>query len=152
MEKPNSVSYISPEDSDSFEQGRHHKFEVIVDGKQIAAAEVNYYSKPIPLYQVTDLFVDHEHKGEGYASQIMAQIESFLRDRGKPGVLVDAIMAGDPASGMYEKRGWVEIPDSHGRYVYNWPENVSLDKLDGYAFRYTDHITGEENRQNGKHA
>lgn len=44
------------------------------------------------------------------------------------------------AKGMYKRRGWKEIPKSFGLSVFNWPEDVSLDVMKGYASRYTDHL------------
>ena len=62
-----------------------HRFDLIVNGEKIGAAEINYYSKPIPIYQITNLFVDFEYKGKGYASQIMSQVEEWLKARKKSG-------------------------------------------------------------------
>jgi hypothetical protein len=66
----------------------------------------------------------------------MDQVEAWLRKRKKPGVLVDAILEGDPAQGMYERRGWQPVPSSSGLYVYNWPTDVDLSVLIGYPVRY----------------
>ena len=122
-----------------------HRFDFVVDGERIGAAEIDYFSKPLPLYQVTDLYVDFEHKGKGYASQIMDQVETWLRERKKPGILVEAILDGDPAQGIYERRGWKPVPNSFGQHVYNWPDNVDLSILDGYPQRYTDHLERKGN-------
>ncbi len=115
-----------------------HRFDLMVDGEKIGAAEINYFSKPIPLYQVTDLYVDFEHKGKGHASHILNQVEGWIKARGKPGVLVDAIMDGAPAQGMYSRRGWVAVPGGRGLHVFNWPADVDMSVLNGYAVRYTD--------------
>lgn len=146
MSKENSpeIKYSSPEES--IEQGEEpqHRFDLMIDGKKIGAAEMNYYSKPLPLYQLTDLYVDFEHKGKRYASKILEQVEDFLKRRKKPGVLVDAILDDDPASGMYARRGWQRVPNMIGLHVFNWPKDVSFDVLAGYSFRYTDML----NRKN----
>lgn len=131
------IRYTSPKESREQDELPQHRFDLVVDGERIGAAEIDYYSKPLPLYQVSDVYVDFEHKGKGYASQIMDQVEAWIRERKKPGVLVDAIMEGDDATGMYERRGWKLVPDSFGLYVYNWPDNVNLSVLNGYADRYT---------------
>jgi GNAT superfamily N-acetyltransferase len=89
---------------------------------------------------VTDLYVDFEHKGKGHASQIMDQVETWLRERKRPGIIVESILDGDPAHGMYERRGWRPVPNSFGQHVYNWPDDVDLSILDGYPQRYTDHL------------
>ena len=133
-----SIKYLSPEQA--MEEGElpQHHFDLVVDGEKIGGAEIDYFSKPLPLYQITDLYVDIEHKGKGYASEIMGQVEQWLMDRRKPGILVDAIMKGDPAKGMYAKRGWVKVPGGLGLRVFNWPSDVDMSILNGYASRYTD--------------
>ncbi len=130
------IQYSSPKESIEHDEMPQHRFDLVVDGERIGAAEIDYFSKPLPLYQVTDLYVDFEHKGKGYASQIMDQVEAWLRDRKKPGILVEAILDGDPARGMYERRGWTPVPKSFGQYVYNWPEDVDISILNGYPERY----------------
>lgn len=87
---------------------------------------------------MTDLYVDAAYKGKGHASQIMDYVERWIRDRKKPGILADAIMEGSPAQGMYARRGWVEVPNSHGLYVFNWPSDTGFSILAGYSSRYTD--------------
>ena len=140
------IRYSSPKESIEQNELPQHRFELIVDGKCIGAAEIDYLSKPLPLYQITNVYVDFEHKGKGYASQIMDQVEAWLRERKKPGVLVEAILEGDSAQGMYERRGWIPVPNSFGQYVYNWPDKVDLSILDGYPQRYTHHLERIGNR------
>lgn len=124
-----------------------HRFDLVIDGEKRGGAEVEYFSKPIPLYQLSELYVDFEYKGLGYASMIMEKVEEFLRKRKKPGILTDAIIQGDPASGMYKKRGWIEVPNALGLYVYNWPDNISFDILAGYEFRQTDYLQRQGNKK-----
>jgi GNAT superfamily N-acetyltransferase len=133
-----SIEYSSPQQAAEGGETPQHRFDLIVDGEKIGAAEIDYFSKPLPLYQVSDLYVDFEHKGKGYASQILSQVEEWITSRGKPGVLVDAVMEGDDASGMYVRRGWMSVPNTPGLHVFNWPADVSLSVLDGYAMRHTD--------------
>ena len=132
-----SIDYISPEDAIENHEPPQHRFDLIVDGEKIGSAEIDYVSKPLPMYQVTDLYVDFEHKGKGYASKIMDQVENWLKERRKPGILVEAILEGDLAYGMYAKRGWVPVPDSFGLHVFNWPKDADLSILNGYSQRYT---------------
>lgn len=132
-----NLRYSAPKEALEQDELPQHRFDLMADGERIGAAEIDYFSKPLPLYQVTDLYVDFEHKGKGYASKIMDQVEAWLRERKKPGVLVEAILEGDQSQGMYEKRGWKPVPDSFGLHVYNWPEDVDLSILKGYAERYT---------------
>jgi GNAT superfamily N-acetyltransferase len=101
------INYRSPKES-SEEELKQHRFELVIDNKKIGSAELDYFSRPIPLYQLTELYVDYEQKGKGYASQIMDTVEEWLRSRKKPGILADGIFEDDPAKGMYAKRGWKE--------------------------------------------
>jgi GNAT superfamily N-acetyltransferase len=144
---PSHIEYSSPKEA--IEQGEEpqHRFDLILDGERIGAAGVNYYSTPIPLYQLTDLYVDYEHSGKGNASRLLDQVEEFLRERRKPGVLVDAIIEDKPTSGMYARRGWQEVPGGYGLHVYNWPNDVDLRVLKGYASRQTD-ITERDSFRN----
>lgn len=127
-EEPAEIRYVSPSEQ-SPDHMPQHKFELVKDGEVIGGAEIDYFSKPLPLYQLTDLWVDESHSGKGQASRIMDEVEGFLRE--KPGVLVDAILEGEPAQGMYERRGWQSDPTSMNRKLYNWPEDVSKDVLNG---------------------
>ena len=80
------IQYLSPEAA--MEQGEQpqHRLDLIVDGEKIGSAEIDYFSKPLPLYQLSNLYVLFEHHSQGYATQIMEQVEAFLRERKKPGV------------------------------------------------------------------
>jgi GNAT superfamily N-acetyltransferase len=124
MKFEGKVDYIKPENSDEDELLRHHRFEITQDGAVIAAAEVIYRSTPLPVYQVSDLYTEYEYQSQGYASAKLDQIENFLKQRKKPGILVDAIYSDEPkVQTMYERRGWKRI-DNLNRRVFNWPEGV----------------------------
>ncbi len=138
MEKIPRVEYKSPKEVIEEDDEPQHHFDLVANGEKIGGAEIDYFSKPLPLYQMTDLYVDFEHNGNHYASQIMGQVEEWLIKRKKPGVLVDAVFSNDSAKGMYEKRGWERVPDSNGLMVFNWPKDVPLSVLKGYPWRYTD--------------
>ena len=111
---PGFIEYSSPKQAKEQGEQPQHRFDLTVNGEVVGGAEIDYFSKPLPLYQVTELWVDHEHKGQGHASQLMGQVEEFLKEKRKPGVVVDAVMEGDPASGMYARRGWQEVPGGYG--------------------------------------
>ena len=131
-----AVQYISPSEQ-SPEDMPQHRFEIVEGDEIIGGAEVDYFSRPLPLYQLSDLWVEHEYSGQGKGSRIMDAVEAFLKEREKPGLLVDAIIYGNDAYGMYERRGWQSIPSNPSIRVYNWPEHVSLDILKGFAMRQT---------------
>lgn len=138
MEKSPRIEYWSPKESLEHGESAQHRFNLFIEGQKIGVAEVDYFSKPLPVYQITDLYIDPQEQGRGLASKIMSQIEQFLKEKKKPGILADAIMPGKPAYGMYERRGWNKIPNSGGLLVYNWPSDVNLNVLNGFPFRYTD--------------
>lgn len=140
MRKVNSEEILYANPKQNIEKGEDplHTFDLIVDSTVIGRAEITYYSKPFPLYQITDIYVEYEYKGQGYASKIMDQVESFLKKRKKAGVLVDAIDTDSPASGMYERRGWQKVPGEPFLFAYNLPKNAKINALRGYPMRYTD--------------
>lgn len=138
MNSESYTNYVKPEESHSNEQLRHHRFEYVKDGQVVSAAEVNYYSSPIPFYQVTDLYTEPEHQGNGYAASVMDQIERFLIERGKPGILTDTSIYNHPdGRSYYESRGWVEI-DTQGHRVFNLPKNIDPSIFAGYYMRGVD--------------
>ena len=130
------VRYSSPAEQPPEEEPLH-RFEIVKGDETIGGGEIEYFSRPLPLYQLSDLWVDDEHSGRGNASLIMDRVEGFLEKRGKPGLLVDAIIPGSKAYGMYERRGWEAVPSNPYLRVYNWPQDVPLDVLRGYAMRQT---------------
>ncbi|MCC2631300.1 MAG: Acetyltransferase domain [Candidatus Paceibacter sp.] len=138
-----SFNHISP--IDNIEDPYSHKMELIVDGEKVGEADVEYFSRPFPLYQISSMGVEFEKQGQGFGSKLMGYIEGVLKKKGKAGVLVDAIDPSSPAAGMYARRGWIEVPDSNGLHVFNMPKGATIDQLKGYVFRYTDPAIREGN-------
>lgn len=130
------ISQNSKESWQERDQGIH-VFEIMENGEVIAGAELSYLSKPVPLYQLSDLWVEYSHHGQGLGSRLMDQVEDFLRKRKKPGVLVEAILEDNPAKGMYQKRGWVKIPNMMHLFIFNQPKNLDWKVFQGYSMRYT---------------
>ncbi|OGH86264.1 MAG: hypothetical protein A2493_00160 [Candidatus Magasanikbacteria bacterium RIFOXYC12_FULL_33_11] len=135
------IRYNNPKQNLEKQEEPMHTMDLVLNGEIIGRAEMTYYSKPVPLYQVSDLYVEPAYHGKGYASQIMSQVELFLKKHKRAGVIVDAIDIDSPASGMYSRRGWQEIPGESGLYVYNIPPNATLKDFQGYALRQTDITT-----------
>ncbi|OGZ07755.1 MAG: hypothetical protein A3D65_01475 [Candidatus Lloydbacteria bacterium RIFCSPHIGHO2_02_FULL_50_13] len=138
-EEPQQIQYISPKEALEQDESPQHRLDLFVNGEKIGSAEIDYFSKPLPLYQLSDLYVFAAHHSKGYGSQIMEQVEAWLKERKKPGVLVDAIEEDEAAHGMYARRGWQKVPHSCCLHVFNWPKKISLDILRTYPLRYTDH-------------
>ena len=138
-----NIEYRGPKETFAEDESGQHKIEVKIDGEVIGGAEIDYYSKPFPLYQITDLWVDYKEKGKGYASKIMDEVETMLKRKKRPGVLVDAISPGDPEVGMYQRRGWEEVPTMPTLLVFNLKNKEMMKDLVGYEQRYTDMIERE---------
>lgn len=136
------LRHRSPKETLEKEGYPEHSFELIVNGEKIGSATVLYFSKPIPMYQISNLDIEEPlHRGKGYGGKIMGAIEDWLLQRKKPGIIVDAIHENSPAKGMYARRGWEFIEELEGHdatYVYNWPNDVDKSILRGYKQRYTD--------------
>jgi GNAT superfamily N-acetyltransferase len=128
MNNHREVHYRNPETN--LEQGEdpQHTLEIIDEktGETIARAEIEYFSKPIPYYQVSDLYTEQAYQGRGYASKIMEKIEEMLKKKKRPGFLVDAIFSDHPASGFYQRRGWIPVPGNNEQYVFNLPKNADV--------------------------
>ncbi len=129
------VDYTKPEHSDPVNFFKHHKFEIKKGENVVSAAEVRYFAQPVPHYQVSDIYTEPFYQNQGLASQILSTIESFLEQRGKPGVLVDAIMSDEPkVKSMYERRGW-RLIDGDSLRVYNLPDDIDPGSFKGYGVR-----------------
>ncbi len=141
--KPEShINYIRPEDSSLEEEFRHHRFEVKAGDEIVSVAEVHYFSRPIPFYQVTSLHTENEHQGNGYAAKVMDQIEAFLKERNKPGILADSSGSNmDSGESYYASRGWTEI-GGEGHRVFNLPDDVDSKIFAGYYLRGVD-VSGD---------
>ena len=132
------IRYNNPQENVERGDDAWHTLEIEDEaGVVIARAEINYYSKPIPFYQLTDLYTEPEHQGKGLASSIMAAFEAKLKKSGRAGFLVDAILPEDKSSGMYERRGWIPVPNGMGQYVFNLPKGVGPEKFIGVEMRQT---------------
>ncbi len=139
--------YKSPKENKIEENlGEPHTFKVYIDGNVAGVGIVEYFSKPLPIYQLTTLYTEEEFQKQGVATEILDKVEQWAKERKKPVVLVDAVIDeeldenGKKAKGMYARRGWVEIVGQHDRHVYNWPEGLSTDILKGFECRYTDYL------------
>jgi len=133
------IDYRNPAENKEIGDDPIHTIDLIIDGKVAGRAEITYYSRPFPLYQVSELYVEPEYQRQGNAGKIMEYIENMLVEKRKAGVLVDAINIDNPASGMYERRGWLACPPKGlGRYAFNLPDGADVQDLIGYESRYTD--------------
>lgn len=138
MENAPRAEYVSPEESLEREGRPDRRIDLLAGAERIGSATMEYRSKPVRHFEIGSLYVEPGHQGQGNAGRLIEAVERFLVEAGKPGLLVDAIIDGSPAQGMYARRGWREVPGSSGLLVFNWPDGQPLSTLDGYSFRYTD--------------
>lgn len=130
------IQYHNPEANMERGEDAFHTVEMVdEEGEVLGRAEIHYYSKPIPFYQVTDIYTEPEYQGQGVASKVMGWIEHWLQEKRKPGFLVDAIDTKSPASGFYERRGWQAVPGDYSQFVFNLPKSVQPDIFVGVHLR-----------------
>ena len=105
------------------------------DNRLVGNAFLNYYSWPIPLYELASVYVATRYRGRGYGSALMAAVEEFLKRNKRAGILSDAIEPNSPARGMYQRRGWTTITPGGIRYAFNLPEGMSEKELRAFYER-----------------
>lgn len=135
------IVYSSPKQNFEQENDGVHKFEIKEGGKVIGGVEMLYSSKPLPMYILRDLWIDIDEQGKGYSNRIMENVEKFLMDRHKSGILVEAIID-ENKKNIYQKRGWeiVNVLDGGFTYVFNWPKTIDQKVLIGWYNQHTDPI------------
>ena len=116
--------------------------DMVVDGEVIGNAQLYYFSKPFPLYEIGSIVVNEEKRGEGYGSKIMAYLETMLKEKGRAGVLIDGTDPSSPVSGMYARRGWEKVPNSPW-WSYNIPKSGSIEQLESLSDRMENDVRME---------
>lgn len=81
-------------------------FTVSRKGRDVGVLHFTSHSGPIPHIYVSNLEVEVEFQGKGIGSQLMKEVEKYIKNKKVPGILIDATYLDDPAHGMYERRGW----------------------------------------------
>ena len=105
--------------------------------KTIGTAELYYHEMPVPHYKVSEIYVYPDKRGKGYGSQILSSIEEKLRTENIAGLLQDVVGSYEAnakgAVGMYERRGWIPVPNRKNFYAYNMPDNIDVDVFSNSA-------------------
>lgn len=88
------------------------------DDKQIAFADLKLYfpnHKEISHYWVNYIFVEEEHRGKGYGSLLIKEINNFLDKKGIIGILSDQTKDNpiNYKSKFYERHNWVNRNDCY---------------------------------------
>lgn len=129
------IQHISP--IQKTEGPPEHVVQIVIDGEKVGEATLEYFSKPFPLYYVSNLGIYSPHQSKGYGRKVMEFIEHMLKEKGKAGILFDAIDEDHPvhggASGMYQRRGWEHVTGL--RYAYNIPKGSDLEQLKQFQAR-----------------
>ncbi len=138
LRQESSVQYLAPDaiaELKDFE--RKHRLKLLDnEGKLVGFAELVYFSKPISAYYLEYMRVTKERRGQGFGSELIEQVNAFLKEKGKMGILVDAIEEDQAALGMYLSHGWKEtyIPDL---LIFNESEGLSDDVIAALEKRIT---------------
>jgi GNAT superfamily N-acetyltransferase len=132
------IEYKNPRSNiERGELPRHTVDMVNHEGLLMGRAGIEYNSKPVSHYQLTDLHVEPEFRNQGIASEIMQWFEDWLKKKHKIGFLVDGILPDQPAAGFYERRNWLPVPGGRGHFVFNLPETTNIDIFRGIEMRTT---------------
>jgi hypothetical protein len=116
-------------------------FEIRKFGTDKVVGELDFYEyeRPIKHYYLADLRAVGDEQGKGYASQLMAEMESLSDESHVPVVVIDGIDKHDPGQnarsvGMYgRRRGWIPMSDEQGmapgHYIYGLEDKDMLRKF-----------------------
>ena len=90
--------------------------------------DLRYKNDPFPFYYLDFMRVNPEVRGQGHGTELIEDLNKFLRVMNKAGILYDLISDNSPAKGLYEKHGWQKLESGgekfQGWYVYGRPVNV----------------------------
>jgi GNAT superfamily N-acetyltransferase len=144
------VNYSNPKEQESrygINYGRAHRFTSKNEhGVVVSGAQAEYLSKPFPHFYIDGVYTDTEFQSQGYTSAVINEIEAFLIEKGKPGLLVDDIRRAHPdVYGMYQRRGWKEVPGTD-LLAFNLSADTEPTQLQGYHQRYTETVQRLKNR------
>jgi len=105
---------------------KRHLIELEVDGVRVGFARLEYKNNPRPFYYVHVVLVYKNYRGKGFGKDVLQRINDILDQKRASGILVTTIDEDSPAYKMYEKHGWVRIPNRSDWYGYNisgWTES-----------------------------
>lgn len=108
-----------------------HRLQLVIENEPVGYAELEYYNKPFPFYYLSFLQVSENHKGQQFGSFVLDKFNSFLKEKGKAGILYDAMKDSSAAKGIYARHGWLSVAGKKDWYVYNPPQgldDISLHK------------------------
>jgi len=127
----NEFEHIKPEDSFA-EKGYYvHTLELRDGERKIGEAELIYKNDPFPFYYLSTIQIKEEEQDKGHGGQIIDQVNQFLEDKGKAGILLEMLDPGERGYGMAKRRGWQEVESEEMErwYTYNLPENISQESV-----------------------
>lgn len=125
------VVYEKPSARTRFpEEERLHVLDLEVRGRSVGHAELMYASHPIPSYYLNFIFVRELFRGFGFGSAILDQVNLFLLEKGKMGILYNSISKDSSAREMYARAGWHESKKFSGWMTFNEPKDATPAALD----------------------
>lgn len=153
MERPaefigldSEITHKHPVETEPNEYGaRMHRLELHIGDAPVGYAELAYLGKPVPTYYLDYMHVDPQYRGVGFGSELIDQINAFIKSKGKMGLLINGISEGSPATGIYLSHGWTETANS-SVLVYNVPEGVGeveLKRVRKHLDQWLDKTQGE---------
>ncbi|MCR4312101.1 MAG: GNAT family N-acetyltransferase [Candidatus Uhrbacteria bacterium] len=122
---------------------RKHRLKLLDSKGELAGfAEMVYFGKPVPMYYLEYMQINESHRGKGYGGELIEQVNAFIKDKGKMGLLVNAIEEDKASHDMYLAHGWREtyIPDL---LILNPPNGLSDDDiadLEKRVMKWTDGV------------
>lgn len=107
---------------------RRHTIDIFLDGEWAGNAELVYFGKPIPVLYLDFMGLREQERfrGKKLGSAMIEQVNAYIKERGKMGVLFDEI--DERASGMYERHGWTKS-DLPGISVFNLPKSAKSEDV-----------------------
>lgn len=104
-------------------------------GEEVAFAEIDFFRVPFRFCYIARIEVFPHARGKRYASNMMDKIESYIKGKGVPGILIDTIERDSPAYGMYLRRGWKPFAAPNGQDLYVFNRGLRSDKKLAEAFQ-----------------
>ena len=132
------AGYIHKEKTgDQFDPGTE-KIELTDDeGRLLGHCQLKYFTSPLPFYYISFLSKERNHIRTESETQttgdlIMSKINTFLKGKNLPGILISTIPHSDSATSLFQRNGWRPLlPDRERWMGLNFPENLDPGTLKG---------------------
>lgn len=92
-------------------------------------AELEYHNDPFPFFYVDFVSVEPLRRGQGFGSAVLEQVNQFLKEKAKAGLLESSISPRNPAYGLYQRHGWQPVPGADEWFSFNLPKNLPPERI-----------------------